>query len=178
MNANITRLLKNYSNARQSWEVWCFMVNYNCKERNQERLTYIDTNELLSQLRYLALKDFHIEIYKVLKESKFDSDSVYKLLRETAEKDNSKQNDVELSLAELESCKATIKELCDIRDKFYAHLDKDFEKYLITETKLTDILKCFMAVEKSIITITSTAVLQSYLNEIPSRDDLNLLIKN
>ncbi len=159
MNLNITRLLKNYSNARQSWEAWCFMINFNCKDRNQERLAYIDTNDLLFHLRYLALKDFHIEIYKVLKEGKYDSDSVFTLLRETASKDKTKQKDVELNLIELERHKTTIKELCDIRDKFYAHLDKDYEKYLITGTKLANILECFMAVEKAIITITSLDIL-------------------
>ena len=178
MTPNITRLLKNYSNARQSWEAWCFMINFNCKERSQERIKYIDSNELLFHFRYLALKDFHIEIYKVLKESKFASHNIFKLLRETAINDKSRQNNVELNLAELESCKTTINDLCDIRDKFYAHLDKDFEKFLITSTKLADILKCFIAVEKSIITITSLDILQSYLDKIPSRDDLNLLIQN
>jgi hypothetical protein len=178
MTSKIRRLLKNYSNARQSWEAWCFMINFNCKQPSRERLAYIDSNDLLFHLRYLALKDFHIEIYKVLKEGKYDTDSVFKFLRETELNDKTKERDVQLNLSGLESCKTTIKELCDIRDKFYAHLDKDYEKYLITGTKLLDISKCFMAIEKSIITITSFDILQSYLDKIPSRDDLSLLIKN
>jgi hypothetical protein len=178
MTPNIERLLKNYSNARQSWEAWCFMINFNCDNPNKARLAYIDKNDLLFHLRYLALKDFHIEIYKVLKQGKYDTDSIFKLLKQTAMSDKSKENKVAYNISELEQNRTTIDELCDIRDKFYAHLDKDYEKYLITGTKLADILKCFIAIEQSIITITSLEFLQSYLDNIPSRNDLTLLIES
>jgi hypothetical protein len=176
MTPNIERLLKNYSNARQSWETWCFMINFNCDKHDRARLEYIDKNDLLFHLRYLALKDFHIEMYKVLKQGKYDSDSVFKLLKESKENDKTKENAVNSNLFELEQNRVTIDELCDIRDKFYAHLDKDYQKYLITEMKLNDILNCFIAIEKSIITITSLEHLQSYLDKIPSRNDLTLPI--
>ncbi len=120
---SILRLLKNYSNARQSWEAWCFMINFNCDKSDKARLAYIDKNDLLFHLRYLALKDFHIEIYKVVKQGRFDTDSIFKLLKEAAESDKTKVNIVEANIFELEQNRKIIDELCDISDKFYAHLD-------------------------------------------------------
>ena len=172
MTPKIKRLLINYSNARRSWEAWCFMTNYNCKEKRKEQLDYINSNSLLFHLRYLAFKDFHIEIYKVLKKSKDDSVSIFKLLEETKLKDINKKREAELNLVELESCKTTVKELCDIRDKYYAHLDNNYEEYINTNAKISEISKCFIAIENSIITITSLDYLNTYLDKIPSRNDL------
>ena len=87
MTSAIKRLLKNYSNARQSWESWCYMINYNCKERDSTIPKYIDTNELLFHLRYLAMKDFHIELYKILKQTKNNQDNIFTLLENVSESD-------------------------------------------------------------------------------------------
>src|SRR5215204_6591036 len=121
MTSNIERLLKNYSNARQSWEAWCFMVNFDCKEKNSAIVKYIDQHDLLFHLRFLALKDFHIEAYKILRRSSNNKDNVFALLEKVADSDRSKMQAVDSCLAELENQKETIDGIVDLRDKFYAH---------------------------------------------------------
>lgn len=174
MKPEIERLLKNYSNARQSWEAWCFMVNFNCEKRDRGIVEYIDKHELLFLLRYLALKDFHIEAYKILKQSRTNKDNIFKLLEAKAESTPSRKRTVAKCLEELEKQRETIDDICNIRDKFYAHLDEGYKDYLKTGTPLPKILNCLMAIEKSIITVTSKRILQSYLDKIPSRNDLSL----
>ena len=174
MTPEIERLLKNYSNARQSWEVWCFMVNFNCDKTDRSNIEYIDKNAMLFHLRYLALKDFHIEAYKILKQSRSNKDNIFKLLEEKAKSNPSKKGKVAICLKELESHKETIDKLCNIRDKYYAHLDDDYKDYLKKGTTLPKILNCFVAIEKSIITITSKTILKSYIAKIQSRNDMNL----
>src|SRR5258706_15605703 len=90
MDTKLDRLLKNYSNARRSWESWCFMVNFNLDKPNAEVREKVDNNPLLFHLRYLALKDFYIEVYKVLKNSKNNSDNIFSQLQELKENDPSK----------------------------------------------------------------------------------------
>lgn len=174
MKPEIERLLKNYSNARQSWEAWCFMVNFNCKKRDQSIVEKIDKHELLFHLRFLALKDFHIEAYKVLKNNRNNKDNIFKLLGEKAQSSPSKRRTVVKCLEELEKQKETIDYICNIRDKFYAHLDEDYKDYFKIGTSLSKILNCFTAIEKSIIAVTSKRILQSYLDKIHCRDDLSL----
>ena len=67
----------------------------------------------------------------------------------------------------------TINRICDLRDKFYAHLDKEYEAY-IGAISVQDILKCFVTIEQIIITLSSQEVLQKYLDDIPSKNDLKL----
>jgi len=174
MEPQIERLLKNYSNARRSWEVWCFMVNFNLKEKSFDTAQYISTNELLSHLRYLAMKDFYIEMYKILKRSNNNKDNIFVLLKNLKLSNKYKSQEVENSLSKLEQTRLTIDSICTVRDKFYAHLDKDYEKYLSIGIPLNDILKCFKAIETSIITLTSLKMIRSYLDKIPSRDELRL----
>ena len=66
-----------------------------------------------------------------------------------------------------------------IRDKYYAHLDKDYEKYVAEQTNTTfiSITTCLSIIEKSIVTLTSKNELKSYLDKIPSRNHLVLNIK-
>ena len=77
MQSKITRLLKNFSNARRSWECWCFMVNFNLDNPNLQIVSVVNANPLLFHLRYLSLKDFYIELYKILKNSKNNSDNIF-----------------------------------------------------------------------------------------------------
>ena len=62
------RLLKNYYNARKSWEGWCYLNNIDLKKKNSSIREYVDQNELLYHCRYLLLKDLHIELYKIIKD--------------------------------------------------------------------------------------------------------------
>ena len=177
MENSIERLLLNYSNARQSWEAWCFMINFNCKKPGQERVRYIDTHDLLFHLRYLAMKNFYIEMYKVLRESGNNKDSVFALLKRKQKEDVTKYDAVELNLSELDKCRDTTKRILELRDKYYAHLDEKYENYLNQGFLLDDITQCFVAVENSIITLTSLKTLQSYLEKVLSRDEFVLSIE-
>ena len=82
MGDSINRLIKNHCNARKSWEAWCYMSGFDKENRPSDTKTKIkiDSNPLLFHLRFLALKDFHIEMYKVLKKSKGNRDNIFLLL--------------------------------------------------------------------------------------------------
>ena len=70
MNIEMTeRLLKNYVNARKSWEGWCDLSNIDLKPEKPDIKKYADNNELLTYVRYLLYKDLHIELYKIIKDS-------------------------------------------------------------------------------------------------------------
>ncbi|MBC8053998.1 MAG: hypothetical protein H7Y13_13110 [Sphingobacteriaceae bacterium] len=174
MTGQIERLLKTYSNARKSWESWCYLANFNLKEPNFKVQREVSRNDLLSHLRYLALKDFYIEAYKILKDSKNNDDNIFKQLRSFNDSNLTKSLEVEKNLEKLMQLKEVIKTLCDLRDKFYAHLDKDYENYMYDGLPLQDILSCFIAIEESIITLTSLETIQMCLDDIPSRNDFSL----
>jgi hypothetical protein len=174
MTDQIERLLKNYCNARKSWEAWCYLSNFNLDPPQFDTKRSVDKNELLSHLRYLALKDFHIEFYKMTKESKNNGDNIFDLLKTFAATSPEKQQEVTDRLSDLESERQTIDSICALRDKFYAHLDKKYESYIYKGATLTGILNSFIAIEKAIITLTSLATIQARLDEIPSRYDFRL----
>lgn len=174
MNTPIDRLLKNYSNARRSWETWCFMVNFNLKDPKPDIANYVLNNELLSHLRYLAFKDFHIEMYKIIKNTKNNEDNIVFLLEKLKVDDETKREVIEKNLLELKNNSTTIELICKTRDKFYAHLDKNYESYKDIGLSMPMALNCFIAVENSIITLTSREILQTYLDKIPSKDDMHL----
>ena len=176
MNISIDRLLKNYSNARRSWEAWCFMANFNLKPPQPKVCEYIDKDDLLFHLRYLAFKDFHIEMYKILKDSKKNQnkDNIFYLLEKLSSENKRKHSAAQKRLIQLTRSKTTIDRICETRDKFYAHLDKEYENYQGKVLNLLWVLDCFVAVEKAIITLTSRKILQSHLDNIPSKDDCKL----
>lgn len=173
MNTPISRLLINYSNARRSWEAWLFMANYHLTKPDPNEREYINNNELLHHLRYLAFKNFHIEIYKIVKVSKNNNDNIFNLLEKLIERNNSKRLSAEKNLLKLTKNKNTIKRICDIRDKIYAHLDEDYKSYQKQGVPINFYLDCFVAIEEGIMTLTSLKTLQSFLDKIPSKDDLH-----
>lgn len=180
MQDKISRLLLNYSNARKSWESWCFMneiwltsdenFNYNNYESIRET---VENNVLFSHFRYLALKDFYIEIYKIIKDSNSTKDNVFLILREAIIHKADFKDQIENSLHNLESLKPEIKKITDIRDKFYAHLDPGYDEY-ICNIKLESYNDIFIAIENSIITLTSKNEFQKILDSIPSRNEFYL----
>lgn len=171
MEVQIDRLLKNYSNARLSWEAWCFMIHYNLDSNQLETLLYIKNNQLLSYLCYLTWKDFHIEFYKIVKQSNKNPDNIYALLVKYGNQKPKNIDQVNLALKKLEERKQNFIDLCNVRDKFFAHLDQDYEDYKYTSPPLPMILDCFIAVEEGIIALTSRETLQKLLDELPSRND-------
>lgn len=176
MEQNLKRLLKNYSNARRSWEAWCFMLNIEVETVRFDVARHIKNNNLLSHFLYLAMKDFYIEMYKIIKESKNNEDNIFRLLNILIETNPEKSEQAILNLNELKKIEPIIKTMCDTRDKYYAHLDKDYENYIYKGIKIGDDKKCFYVVEQAIITLSSRETLQSYLDAIPSRNEFRLEI--
>ena len=174
MDAQLERLLKNYCNVRQNYEAWCFMVNANLKVPQSNTSEHIRNNKLLSHLCYLSIKDFYLEFYKILKESPDNSDNIFTLLKNLMETNPIKKKEAELNLEDIEKNRIIITQLCNQRDKYFAHLDKDFESNTYSSVTDIDINKVFTSIEKAIVTLTSLETLVIYLEEIPSRDDFKL----
>lgn len=119
------------------------------------------------------MKDYYIESYKVLKDSKKNPDNIFLQLRELSDKNPEQKITVEIHLNELAKHNEIIKRICNLRDKFYAHLDKEYEKH--TDAVPVDkILRCFEAIEKAIATLTSDEILHQHLANIPSRNNLSI----
>lgn len=174
MTENIERLLTNYLNARLSWEAWLFMNNADLLKPKPEIRNYVDSNKLLFHLRFLSMKDFHIELYKILKKSKNNKDNIFNLLEQLKQK-KTKTSKVEKVLSKLIEHESTIKTILDTRDKFYAHLDEDYRDYLTT-MNVEEILFIFIEIEKGIMLLTSKQTLVNRLNDLPSRNDFELCI--
>ena len=66
-----------------------------------------------------------------------------------------------------------LKSLTDTRDKFYAHLDKDYESFL-GSFPIDDYYEIFELIEASIIALGKEKELHETLKTIPSRDDFEL----
>lgn len=175
MSNSIDRLLKNYCNARKSWEAWCFMsgLNNDLKQEFRASKLKVDNSPLLSHFRYLAMKDYHIELYKVLKNTLNNKDNIYTLLEKRFRSNPKNKTEVEKALQAMNSEKAIVTDLCDIRDKFYAHLDKKYEDYISKKGYVVDTGNLFCLVEKAIIVLTSDERLKKELAKIESRDDYN-----
>jgi hypothetical protein len=168
---SISRLLKNYLNARKSWEGYCYLNNIDLKHNNATIRKYVDGNKLLFHCRYLLLKDLHIELYKIIKDSRKTEDNIFKLLREN---DSSEANDL---IDNLNEFKSKLISITDIRDKFYAHLDKNYVEYL-DSFKIEDYYKTFELIENAILTLGYETELKELLKDIPSRDEFEILINN
>ena len=55
-------------------------LNNELKQEFRATKLQVENSPLLSHLRYLALKDYHIELYKVLKKSPSNKDNIFNLL--------------------------------------------------------------------------------------------------
>lgn len=163
----LDRLIKNYFNSRKSWEAWCYLNNLHLKTSKPEIRKYADNNELLYYLRYLLLKDLHIELSKIIKFSRNTGDSIFQLLKN--------HNSVESRnhLLKLEDFNTQIKSITDTRDKFYAHLDHDYKNFL-SSFEVEDYYKIFELIEESIIIMGKEKELKETLKSIPSRDEFEL----
>ncbi len=172
-NTTIDRLTFSYSNARKSWETWGFLNNLNLKTSNDKVQDYVENNELLKHFRYLSFKDFHIELYKILKDNRNNQDNIFRLLREIPDNDPRKNN-ADKRLADLNEHFDFITKLLNTRDKYYAHLDKDYENYIKDTGTVNEMYYLFQCVEQAIIALTSLEYLMSHLDKIPSRDEFIL----
>jgi hypothetical protein len=161
------RLLKNYFNARKSWEGWCYLNNLHLKQENRGIRNYADENELLYHCRYLLMKDLNIELYKIVRNSNNTVDNIFKLLKSRGSEESS------LLMNKWKKIESKLKSLTDTRDKFYAHLDKDYEAFL-GSFPIDDYYEIFELIEASIIALGKAEELYETLKAIPSRDDFEL----
>ena len=173
MEENIQRLLVNYSNARKSWEAWSFMASMNLKNDKGEIKKYVDGNILLFHLRYLSFKDCFIELSKILKDTKGNSDNIFELLRKKKHSVPELEFTINENISELNKHNSTIQKINDSRDKYFAHLDPDYNDYIHKSIGFHDIEKCFIAIENAIMTLTSRELLMDGLNKIPSKDEFS-----
>ena len=126
MQTNIDRLAVNYSNARKSWEAWCYVNNFQLVNSNPKTRTIVDNNELLFHFRYLALKDIYIELNKILGN---DKGNIRTLLTQVPSTHPQKSQAKEI-LKKLKEHAETVDHIQLLRNKYYAHLDKKYKKYI------------------------------------------------
>lgn len=168
MKTTSERLLRTYANARKSWEAWCFMNNLHTETNQSEIRKQIDNNVLLFHLRFLTLKDMHIELYKIIKESGNNESNIVSILR------NNRKDECELRLKEFHGLTGEIDSIVKARNKFYAHLDKNYSNYLNEFSGIEQYYKVFEWIEKSIISIGLKSELNEILKTIPSRNEFEL----
>lgn len=170
---SLERLLKNYSNFRKSWESWCYLSNLEVEYSAQDIRKYADDNDLLFHLRFVVMKDYHIEYYKMLKQSYNNGDNVFRLLSIYLELNPTKERGVNLALKKLCTYSEVINRALEVRDKFYAHLDYDYKSYNGT-FKFNDFENSIVALERAIILLVSIKKFNQVLLQIPSRNDFKL----
>lgn len=167
---SIDRLAINYSNARKSWEAWCFANNFQLKNSNPQVIATVDKNELLYHFRYLSLKDVYIELNKILGR---DKGNLRHLLSQVPTKHPNKSKAIDI-LKNLEEHTETIKHIQLLRNKYYAHLDKEYKKYVSENASLFKMQNCFHLIEQGIIILTNAEYMAYLLDRIPSRDEFKL----
>lgn len=146
------------------------MCNIDLNPPKPELRKYIDHNELLFHARYLLLKDLHIELYKIIKDTSNNKDNIFKILR---------AHDSKLSitlLAKLKNFSENLKTLTDTRDKAYAHLDPEFENFL-GKYEVENYYEIFRLIEEAIIILGYKSELLELLKTIPSRNEFHLFTK-
>ena len=119
------------------------------------------------------MKDYYIEFAKVLKDSNNNHDNLFILLRELALSKPEVKSKVDYHLNDLSTHEEIFTRICNLRDKFYAHLDKDYEKH-IDAVPVGNLLKSFEAIEKALITLSSEEILNQYLTDVISRNEMKI----
>ncbi len=169
------RLVKNYLGARKSWESWCFLDNFNLDIPNPDIRIKVDNNPLLFHVRYLSIKDFYVEMYKVVRETKKDRDDIFYHLSARLNRPDTNQKSINEAIDLLNSQRQAIDEICKVRDKYYAHLDMDYQIVLNSPNFPTkNFLSLFQSVEKGIMLLTGKKYLVDALSMIYSRNDFKL----
>lgn len=167
LNTELERLISNYCNARKSWEGWCFLSSFDIQNQDVNFRDFVNKNDFLIHCRYILFKDINIELYKILKESNSSKDNIFKLLRK-----QNQENSNEL-LKKISELKNEIDIVLNVRDKFYAHLDKDYNSFLL-KFDLNNYYKIFELIEKGIIALGGEKKLKEFLNSIPSRNNFSI----
>ena len=74
---------------------------------------------------------------------------------------------------ELNDFKSELDSLTNTRDKFYAHLDEDYEDFL-KSFEIENYYKTFEYIESAIMLLGKEKELKEILKKIPSRDEFEL----
>ena len=106
-------------------------------------------------VRYILSKDFHIELYKIIKQNSNTKNNIFSFL-EQANTTEAKEH-----LVKLEVMRNEINSTLNIWDKYYTQLDKDY-------------YRIFDLIENAIIILSKKEALFSCLEEIASRNEFNL----
>ena len=85
------------------------------------------------------------------------------------------KNEVEnkIEVIQESELKNEINTILNVRDKFYAHLDKDYNSFLL-KFELNNYYKIFELIELGIIALGGEKKLKEVLNSIPSRNNFSI----
>jgi hypothetical protein len=173
MEEKIKRLILNYINTKRSWDAWWYMSwtgpmdeSTGLSNLKSSPKAIVDQNDLLTYSRYLAWKDFHIEISKIVTYSKH-KDDIYSLLRKFSDNNPQRKQEVNKNINDLDSLKNVIENIIKRRNNVYAHLGPDHKLYGGLGA-VDPYEKLFETLERAIETLTS----KEELDEIKSRQPI------
>lgn len=162
-----------FTNIRKDWEILMYLSHRNRREIKN----YVDDNPLLFHWRYLTFKDIFIEIDKMISHRSKGKDKPKtlqgKIIDTISNSDLSEKNKLELR-KRLSKRLETIKQITSVRDKYYAHLDKDFKGYL-GGIRMNDLRKLIFVVQGILVRVYGKRDIEEILKEIPSSDDYDLI---
>ena len=175
MNNTKQRLIRTYVNIRRNYEI----ILYLTKRKNRAISILVNSDELLSHWCYLTFKDLHIEIDKAISfrkpKNKKETDFVFSgLVMHIFNESNLNENKKAKLYNKILTLKDAIKTIRNTRDKFYAHIDADYESYLGNQS-LRDIEKIVFLIQDIMCKIFGNKEVTEILNTIPSSNDYSIL---
>lgn len=167
-------LLESFSNVRKDWEI----IMYLSPNRNREIGEYVNGNDLLQHWRYLNFKSLFIELYKIVTIS-IDRNTKAKTFKgsiiDAIDDSDLNQRDKARQKRKLAKLQDTILEIKNLRDKYYAHLDGNYRNFLGAGVPMEKLRKLVFVIQGVISNLYGNGEMRNLLNEIPSRDDYNLI---
>jgi hypothetical protein len=146
---------------------------------NSELNHLVNNDELLSHWRYLTFKDLHIEINKAITVVKPKGKLEYEFgglvmdILNSSTLSDAKKYKLHKKMVLLKDAIKTIK---NTRDKFYAHIDADYEKYLGNQN-IRDIEKIVFLIQHIMCKVLGNKEMTEILIKIPSSNDYSILQK-
>jgi hypothetical protein len=166
------RLIRTYSNIRRNYEIILYLSSSNNRELNR----FVDKNELLSHWRYLTFKDLDIEIVKAISvrmargKSNYDFDGLLIYILINSELSYVSKKKLYIKMLVLKEAIKTIK---STRDKFYAHIDPEYEIFLGNQS-LSDLEKIVFLIQDVMCKVFGNKEMIAILSSIPSSKDYTL----
>lgn len=150
---------------------------YLTKRTNTELSRLVNNDELLSHWRYLTFKDLHIEIIKAITVVKPREKQEYEfggLIMDTLNNSSLSETNKFKLHKKMVVLKDAIRAIKNTRDKFYAHLDSDYESYLGNQN-IKDIEKIVFLIQDIMCKVFGNKEVIEILNTIPSSNDYSTL---